>query len=51
MQRYEFFLNSQFFRTFAPDMHISDRVINILLAIVAAGLLAVCIASVMSGIR
>ena len=31
-------------------MHISDRVINILLALVAAGLLAVCIASVMSGI-
>ena len=41
----------RFFITFAADMQISDKVINILLAIVAAGLLAVCIASVMSGIR
>jgi hypothetical protein len=31
-------------------MQISDKMINILLGIVAAGLLAVCIASVMSGI-
>jgi hypothetical protein len=30
-------------------MQISDKVINTILAVVAAGLLAVCIASVMSG--
>jgi hypothetical protein len=55
MQRYKkrhrFHRLSQIFITFAADMQISDKVINILLAIVAAGLLAVCIASVMSGIR
>jgi len=32
-------------------MHISDKVINILLALVATGLLAVCIASVMSAMK
>ena len=32
-------------------MQISEKMINILLALVAAGLLAVCIVSVMSGIK
>jgi hypothetical protein len=32
-------------------MQISDKVINILLALVAAGLLAVCIASVVSAMK
>lgn len=32
-------------------MQISDKVINIILAITAAGLLAVCIASVMSAMK
>ena len=40
-----------FFINFAADMQISNKVINILLALVAAGLLAVCIASVMGGVK
>lgn len=32
-------------------MKVNDKIINIALAIVAAGLLAVCIASVMSGTK
>ena len=55
MQRYKkshrFHRLSQIFITFAPDMQISDKVINILLALVAAGLLAVCIASVVSAMK
>lgn len=55
MQRYKknhrFHGLSQIFINFAADMQISGKVINILLVLVAAGLLAVCIASVMSGIR
>jgi hypothetical protein len=42
---------SIFFRIFAADMQISNRQINIALALVAAGLLAVCIASVMSAMN
>ena len=43
--------NCQIFSNFAPDMQITNRQINIALALVAAGLLAVCIASVVSGIN
>ena len=32
-------------------MKISDKIVNIILAMVAAGLLAVCIASVMSAMK
>ena len=42
-------LFSRFFRTFAADMHISRKIVNLLLAVAAAGLLAVIIASVMEG--
>ena len=38
------FAKSKFYTTFAGDMHISNRQINIALALVAAGLLAVCVA-------
>ena len=40
-----------FCTTFVADMQISNRQINIVLALVAAGLLAVCVASVMSAIN
>jgi hypothetical protein len=36
---------------FAADMQISDKMVNIVLALLAAGLLAACIASVMSAIK
>ncbi len=39
------------YATFATEMQITNRQINIALALVAAGLLAVCIASVMSAIN
>jgi hypothetical protein len=42
---------SLFFRIFAPDMQITNQQINITLVLVAAGLLAVCIASVVSAIN
>lgn len=42
---------SIFFRIFAADMQISNRQINIALALVAAGLLAVSIVSVMSAMN
>jgi ribose/xylose/arabinose/galactoside ABC-type transport system permease subunit len=35
-------------RIFAADMQSNNRLINIILAVIAAGLLAVCVASVMS---
>jgi hypothetical protein len=40
-----------FFCIFAADMQITNRQINIALALVAAGLLAVCVASVMSAMN
>ena len=39
------------YATFATEMEISNRHINIALVLVAAGLLAVCIVSVMSAIN
>ena len=42
---------SEIVRTFAGDMQISNKQINIALALVAAGLLAVCVASVMSAMN
>ena len=38
-------------RTFAPDMQISNKIVNIFLAVIAAGLFAVCIASIVSGMK
>jgi hypothetical protein len=38
-------------RTFAADMQISDKTINIILAVLAAGLLVACIVSVMSALK
>ena len=32
-------------------MQISNKIVNIVLALIAAGLLAVCIASIISGIK
>ena len=45
------FAFTSFFRNFAADMQITNQQINIALALVAAGLLAVCIASVVSAIN
>ena len=39
------------YATFAVDMQITNRQINIALALVAAGLLAICVASVMSAMN
>lgn len=39
------------YATFATDMQISNRQINIALALVAAGLLIICVASVMSAMN
>jgi hypothetical protein len=40
-----------FFITFAADMQISDKMVNIVLAVLAAGLLVACIASVMAALK
>ena len=45
------FVTTTFFSNFAADMQITNQQINIALALVAAGLLAVCIASVVSAIN
>ena len=44
-------MDSENFCNFAAEMQITDRQMNIALALVAAGLLAVCIASVVSAIN
>lgn len=37
-----------FFVTLHPDMHINNKLVNIVLAVIAACLLALCVASVMN---
>jgi hypothetical protein len=46
-----YFVFRPIYTIFAVDMQISNRQINIALALVAAGLLAVCIVSVMSAMN
>lgn len=46
-----YFVFRPIYTTFVADMQINNRQINIALALVAAGLLAVCVASVMSAMN
>ena len=39
---------SRIFINFAADMHISNRLINIILAVIAVGLFVLCVANITS---
>ena len=39
---------ARFVLTLHPDMHINNKLVNIVLAVIAACLLALCVASVMN---